>query len=282
MSDVNIGFVVYPSVTQLDFAAHLKTRAGLQRRRRQPRRHLDTVQGLNSARVGMFQAEASQLRLLAPVCTLLFILMAWPVASQDRSDEWYVRLFAGATFPQVDDFEVFRVSCCNLSEVVDPSFDTGWAIGGAVGRHVTRDAAFELELTYRRANGRTDGPTFFAQNGTAWSTAVILNAFYDLRGFGRGEAWRPYLGAGMGAAYLSAEADHEITDNNPELDAAWVPAYQAAAGLGYDLTPRLRLFGEVRWLGVFSTEWGSRFVSFDSDSGTIDVLIGLRSTARVS
>jgi hypothetical protein len=56
----------------------------------------------------------------------------------------------------------------------------------------------------------------------------------------------------------------------------WAPAYQVLAGVGYGVSPRAQLFGELRWFGVISAEWDDDWFTFDASEGTVDLLLGLR------
>jgi opacity protein-like surface antigen len=84
------------------------------------------------------------------------------------------------------------------------------------------------------------------------------------------EAWRPYVGAGVGTANL------EIGVDGGDYERDWVLAYQLIGGVAYDVTPNWSLNGEVRW---FATEGGRYNISGSSDNAkadweTVDVLVG--------
>ena len=46
---------------------------------------------------------------LAPVWIAILIFAGGPASSQDAVDEWYVKLFGGATFPQANEFRIDRI-----------------------------------------------------------------------------------------------------------------------------------------------------------------------------
>jgi hypothetical protein len=193
-----------------------------------------------------------------------------PAASQDQTDDWYLKVFGGATSPQADDFEIATFHEERLE--ADLTFDTGWLLGAAVGRRLGRRVGIEVEFAYRsvEAAGRTRTSS---QTGTADSRALLINLRYDLVPVGPDGKWRPYLGFGLGAADLSTD-DDSVFDLFVASQLA--PAYQTFAGIGYQVSTRFEVFGELRWFGVMSAEWDDNWFTFDATEGTIDVLAGLR------
>ena len=141
-----------------------------------------------------------------PILLVAIALAGEPAASQDGSDESYLRLFGGATFPQADDFRIATLSASDDGSAsslgADLSFDTGWLVGAALGRRVARRVGVDLEFTYRRVEATADDQARaghhrnISQTGTAESRALMLNVRYDLAPVGTARDWQPYVGWG--------------------------------------------------------------------------------------
>jgi opacity protein-like surface antigen len=198
------------------------------------------------------------------------------------TDGFYLKGFGGASFAQDEDLDAesdfdewvgedgipFRAD-----PEADASYDTGYLLGAAVGYRITPSVAAELEYAYRRAEGEFglglavdggDDIAFDPQNGDVTVNALMANAVYSFDPFGAGMAWRPYVGAGLGSAWLDFDGD--------SADAAF--AYQVTGGLSYQVDPSWSLFGEARW---FSTDGGEFVDSLFRVSGgyeSFDLLLG--------
>lgn len=150
---------------------------------------------------------------------------------------WYVKGFGGATWPSSEDVTL-RGFGQNFR--LDLDYDTGYALGAALGYRYSPNVAFEVEYAYRRADfsGTLNvAGTRFREDGKTKSNSVMLNALYVFDGVGASGAVQPYLGAGLGGAKVDVDGDS--TDV--------VFAYQLIAGVGYDVTPNWTLMGEARW-----------------------------------
>ena len=157
-----------------------------------------------------------------PICSAALALTGGPVASQEGVDDWYVKLFGGATFPQADEFRIARFHEGSLG--ADLSFDTGWLVGAAVGKRAARRVGVELEFAYRRAEGSADRHRNVRETGTADSRALLLNVRYDLASVGLEGEWQPYLGMGLGAADLNTDPDFSFRSPRCVTVGAGVPS----------------------------------------------------------
>ena len=109
--------------------------------------------------------------------------------------------------------------------------DDGWLglVGG--GYALANGIRLEGELGYRDNDLSANDFFVFGGHSNAWS--LMLNGYYD---FNRGGVVQPYLGAGIGAADVSADGAANILSFD---DSETVFAYQAMAGLGFSVTPQL-------------------------------------------
>jgi OOP family OmpA-OmpF porin len=89
--------------------------------------------------------------------------------------------------------------------------------------------------------------------------SLMTNALYD---FTPGARFVPYIGAGMGAAFV----DPMVSGNCSLCSTQF--AYQAIAGVGYNASPNVRISLEARYYGT--TGSSTTYVNDD-----ISVLLGV-------
>ena len=183
--------------------------------------------------------------------------------AQPAAGQFYGKAFGGWTIPQNDDF---NLDSGGASVGSGFDYDAGYALGLAGGYQFSPSVAFELEYTYRNADAdlRRTGTS-----GTLTSNAIMANAIYSFPGIGTNGAFRPYVGAGLGAA----DAKYD-PDDFSSLDADFNFAYQVMTGVAYDVTPAWTLNGEVRFFGINDQDFEGGGNEFKSTFQTFDVLIG--------
>ncbi|WP_378944763.1 outer membrane protein [Mesorhizobium sp. ANAO-SY3R2] len=117
---------------------------------------------------------------------------------------WYVSLFGGASLAH-DVKTVVNGAAYSLDYSLD--LNTGFVIGGAIGRRINDAFRVEGELSYARykANSYTDwkGDTYSA-SGHLSATYLLANVWADVARFGQATI---YAGGGLGAAYVTADTD---------------------------------------------------------------------------
>ncbi len=174
---------------------------------------------------------------------------------------FYVKGFGGFTFP-TSDATTINAPVGSASGTID--YDTGWALGAAVGYDITPNIAAELEYAYRAADLKND------ISGDTNSNAVMVNGIYKFNSMGATGAWQPYVGGGLGWANIDVSTDDfgSYTRND-----AW--AYQLIGGVSYKVSPQLSLLGELRWFGTDNRKaTGPNDTSLDVEYNTVDVLVG--------
>ncbi len=98
------------------------------------------------------------------------------------------------------------------------------------------------------------------------------NAIYDFNATG---SWRPFVGLGIGAAYLDFD---KVSRNSAELYSgnSWEFAYQGFAGLSYDLDDNWSVKGQYRHFattdGEVKTPAG---LKGDAEYANHSVMVGL-------
>jgi outer membrane protein OmpA-like peptidoglycan-associated protein/outer membrane protein W len=212
------------------------------------------------------------MRLRTPLAFVLAIAalpFAAAAAEQTQTKGLYLSLGGGVNWTQDSDLD-------GLGRTAD--FDTGWLGTLAAGYRYGNNLRTEIELGYR-ANDLDSVSGIGSSTGdvTAWSG--MLNVLYD---FPTGTAWRPYLGAGLGAARVNADGN-PITAGSDSVDDSDVAfAYQAIAGIGYNFTPNAELFLDYRYFATEDLDLRTRAgTNFEGEYANHAVMIGLRWTFGV-
>ena len=141
------------------------------------------------------------------------------------------------------------------------STSTGWAVGGAAGYDFV-GPRLELNVGYGQIPTSANIPGS-AINGKVGTLSVMANALYD---FMPASVITPYLGAGLGVAFI---------DSNSSLGSTQF-AYQAMLGVAYNVNEQLRFSVEGRYFGTTNpgvTVPGRGYVSYSNN--TILALAGI-------
>ncbi len=128
---------------------------------------------------------------------------------------------------------------------VNSYFQTGWAAGGMIGYDFVGPRV-EVEAVYRdnmaTVNGVDQGATT-ASLGTDFNqTSIMANVLYD---FLAGQRITPYIGAGVGVAFLNASAMGASSSSTQF-------AYQGIVGVGWNIDQQFRLNLDGRYFGTTS------------------------------
>ncbi|MBB5223306.1 opacity protein-like surface antigen [Amaricoccus macauensis] len=189
----------------------------------------------------------------------------WAAAQGLGTSRAYVKVFGGVTLPKDDNFTL-------AIEDEDPAasgldYDAGYVMGIAGGYSITPNVALELEYSYRASDVELDSDG--GLSGQMKSNAYMANAIYSFDAVDQAGAVRPFLGIGLGAADLTYEPD-----GIPRLGGDYRFAYQAIAGIGYQMNESWTISGEVRYLGVSENEVSNSLANFDTTYQSFDALVG--------
>ena len=184
----------------------------------------------------------------------------------------YLSIAGGGNF--TEDSDIDGVDPLDVTVETDPGFAVLGALGYAHGNGVRT----ELELGYRMMD--IDALDFGSLGSVSTSDSdisafsVMLNGVYD---FMTGRRWTPYLGVGVGAAFVNVEASAPglllVDDEDTQF------AYQGIAGIGYNVNRRLQVFVDYRYFGT--TDLSLRTVGdvgINADFRNHTVMAGLRFT----
>jgi len=205
--------------------------------------------------------------------------------------------------PQLGHAEGIWPFCCNAhdqdgpyasvkggwTDTDDHSYNTGvglaetklknGALGSAAMGYKYGVMRYEAEVLHQESDAKSHtigGVTPGGVDGSPATTAAMANAYVDL---GTYIGLKPYVGGGVGYSRVKFK-DYRTASTGTFLDDSDnVLAYQGMAGVSYDITPKLALTGEYRYLGTndpeVTTVGGTNTkISNDSNNG----MLGLRYT----
>jgi outer membrane protein OmpA-like peptidoglycan-associated protein len=157
----------------------------------------------------------------------------------------------------------------NFGGVVNVYPTTGWLAGGSIGYDFV-GPRFELEGVYRSNDGTLQGAFNFNTAGfNVQQTAIMANGFYD---FLAGGPIVPYIGAGLGVAFVNASALGGYTSSTNF-------AYQGMIGVGWNIDPMFRLNLEGRYYGTTSPTVNNPFaggVTFNNNNISLIASLAVR------
>lgn len=127
---------------------------------------------------------------------------------------------------------------------VDVGFENGYAIGAAAGWQFTPNWRAEGELGYRENSLLIVTPGN-NPDGLARATTLMVNGYFDLP---TKTIFTPYIGAGIGAAYLQQDISASGTQLTDEH--SWAFAYQGMIGASATLTDTVSANLEYRYMAT--------------------------------
>lgn len=161
-------------------------------------------------------------------------------------DGWYTSVFGGYTYlPE-------NIETSNVGLFINnTAYNGGYNVGGRIG-YQSNPLRYELEYTYLEANAKHFNLAYLSQDlvsGYASGNLFMANAYYDFPDML--PLISPYLGAGIGYAYLETRLKsaapltpvyYKFTDG--------VFAYQATAGITYNFAENYALNLAYRFVGA--------------------------------
>lgn len=239
------------------------------------------------------------------LATVAGVSIAAASQTSARHQGWYVGLDAGVNW--IDDTSVIfeRQNFGDVmieSESVQSSywgggnssgnldFDTGWAGFATIGYGFEKNWRVELELGYRGNDaqltkescyGYGEGPSLVSYEGGCRTRVydgdmteytAMINVIYDVP---LTERLDLNIGLGAGVDYVQLDLSRNGGTLTDESDTRF--AFQAIAGLTYQITKRLDLALTYRYLNVSEPEFSARYKTLELDDlEKHTVTIGLR------
>ena len=182
---------------------------------------------------------------LNAVC--LVSLLGFSISAHAQDSGNYLTFGLGITATEDTSFEV-------AGGTIDTEFDDDWNYSAAYGwkrdgyRYEVELVGGEDEVKSHTLNG---GAPLAGPTGGMNMLAVMFNGYYD---FSTASAFTPYVGGGLGIAMIEAEGFGVAAIPDVLDDDDTVLAYQAMAGIGYDINEKTNIFAEYRYFGTDSAE----------------------------
>ncbi len=198
-------------------------------------------------------------------------LVAAPLSAQDSGYDqgqdrgYYIEGMAGVSLPQDSEVSAGGASA-------DVSLDAGFTGGLALG--YTYGNGFRAELEFGIHDNDIDRAPGLAINGDIQTFSLMLNALYD---FNYSGPITPFLGVGIGGARVKVNADAHpnVTGTVDDSDSGF--AWQAMAGVAYEINDRMRASLRYRYFSVPDINLtSSGGTSFETDYASHDIMFGLR------
>ncbi|WP_250152659.1 outer membrane protein [Ancylobacter radicis] len=182
-------------------------------------------------------------------------LLAKAPVIEDESG-WYLRGDIGYVVNETPDW-----SQLDFTPSVDPAIDDAWLIGLGVGVRLADWLRADLTVDYR---GKAD---VSAQGFSAdFSTATALaNLYVDL---GSWKGLTPYVGAGVGAGYVSL-TDVELLGADIGDTDGWGVAWALMAGVVVAVAPNWQVDVGYRYLSLDSVDLGGGVPDFQQSAHEI-------------
>lgn len=181
---------------------------------------------------------------------LLAVALAGAMSSSAMAAP-YAEIDLGGSLPMDQDFKN------SLSPDAQISYKDAFALTAAAGYNFNNGFRAELEYGYQnpdfdKVTGHISGvPVEFTGSGAGADVHTFMtNGYYDI---GTKTAFTPFVGAGLGFAYIKANAGTPPAGATAYMtsdDSATVFAYQATLGASYALTDHVSLTGSYRYLGT--------------------------------
>ena len=188
---------------------------------------------------------------------------------------WYFSAFGGANWLNDTSF--------NVGFPLVNAYDTGYLVGGAIGYDMgpamgPLGVRVEAELSYRdndvKSHTNADtGATLVNPVGSTSALAGMGNVLFD---FNMGSAFTIYGGGGLGVANVEFDG-HGTAGNLPIMDDGdTVFAWQAIAGIGYEISPGWMLDVQYRYFNASDVSLSNGVTSSTTDYESHAVLGGIR------
>lgn len=179
-----------------------------------------------------------------------------PVSVADTG--WYLSVFGGGVF--ANNVEADDGTALN-GQFFDFDTDIGWLFGAAVGARITDNLRGEVEVSTGSigltdltitggAGAPFDGSVLIpVTDGSASTTYLLGNVWFDID---TGSGFTPYVGGGLGAAYVTAQGSIGLPD--PVDLSGWGLAYQLGAGVKVDVADSIALDLGYRWKAIVDAD----------------------------
>jgi OOP family OmpA-OmpF porin len=196
----------------------------------------------------------------------------------------YVGAMGGGNYVEDRDIE-FRSGGALGALDMNMSSDWGWAAGGTVGFRHGDGVRTEFEGMYRTNQAKDLSVLGFdvPMEGDLTTYSAMLNLLYDID---LGSMVVPYVGFGLGAAYVEANnVDIKALSGGASFnDSDWAFAYQGIVGVNLRIDDNIDLFADYRYFSTYDLSLKDNYPPIGPGTRVNDeytshtVLAGLRYT----
>ncbi|MHC3897517.1 P44/Msp2 family outer membrane protein [Wolbachia endosymbiont (group B) of Erebia ligea] len=184
-----------------------------------------------------------------------------PISDEETS--YYVRLqYNGEVLPFKT--KIDGITHTSGQSPLKASFIAG---GGAFGYKMD-DIRVDVEGLYSQL---AKDATVVSDNKAADSVTAfsgLVNVYYDIAI--EDMPITPYVGVGVGAAYISNPSKADAVKEQKGFGFA----YQAKAGVSYDVTPEIKLFAGARYFGSYGASFNKETVSATKEINVLYSAVG--------
>ncbi len=154
-----------------------------------------------------------------------------------ESQAFYATLGGGLGFPQDIQYSL---------SPQETEVNSGFSLETGFGYRLSPDV--RVELTY--GLNKIDVETTTGMFEDADAKSVIFSGYYDLN---NSSSWTPYIGLGLGRSTVDSDASVDDTDTSM--------TYQGKAGLTFEASEKVDVFGEVGFQAIEDTNINNTDVS---------------------
>jgi len=181
---------------------------------------------------------------------------------QEKSNGLYVKAFGGLSSWSDSDVEADSGGSADLKT------ESTFGVGAEIGMNSDSGFAVGLEYSYRNFDGDSlkinNTNIVYNLEGEAFMKTLLANIYYETLlaniyyEYDLGNSFKPYVGAGLGLAWVEDAKNTEF-------------ASQVTAGLAYEATDNIDLFGGYKYLSVSDVEHESVPVTVEVDVHNFEV-----------
>ncbi|WP_250295267.1 P44/Msp2 family outer membrane protein [Wolbachia endosymbiont of Oedothorax gibbosus] len=179
-----------------------------------------------------------------------------PISDEETS--YYVRLqYNGEILPlftKIDGVTGLKKKTEDTADTTD-LYNASFIAGGGAFGYKMDDIRVDVEGIYSWLNKDTKVTgTPVPAGGVANNLTAIsglVNVYYDVAI--EDMPITPYIGVGVGAAYINNPLATKVSGDK---DSGFGVAYQAKAGVSYDVTPEIKLYAGARYFGSYGANFG--------------------------
>lgn len=204
-----------------------------------------------------------------PLFLVCFIVFFFSVSVAASAADMYAGVRGGLSIMPDSDVED------DANNDYEFDFDPGYTVSGFIGGRINENLRIEPEVSYQESDidEVSGGSVSLSASGDVSSLSFIVNLYYD---FVNASPVTPYINLGIGISQIDvgsitldiAPALHTESDDDSVL------AYQAGAGVGWEVTERVTVDFMYRYFGTDDPSFSD--AEYEMDFCSHNVIAGFR------